>query len=73
MRLLERRANGAYVLDEFASDHVPSYAILSHTWGSDNDELTVQDLTNGRVDLTAKAGYQKLRFCGDQAAKDGLE
>lgn len=38
---------------------IPSYAILSHTWGS--DEVTYADMTTrSRDELEAKAGYQKI-------------
>ncbi|OAG15485.1 HET-domain-containing protein [Alternaria alternata] len=47
------------------------YAILSHTWGHSDDEVTYQDLQN---DTTRnKKGYNKLIFCGNQALKDGLQ
>ncbi|TGO91488.1 hypothetical protein BPOR_0026g00120 [Botrytis porri] len=48
----------------------PKYAILSHTWGADADELTFQDLMNNTG--LDKSGYQKLQFCGEQANRDGL-
>ncbi|KAI5364440.1 hypothetical protein J4E82_011451, partial [Alternaria postmessia] len=50
----------------------PPYAILSHTWSENNeDEVSYDDLRNetGRE----KSGYAKLKFCAEQAAKDGLE
>lgn len=38
---------------------IPSYAILSHTWGP--DEVTYADMTTkSRDELEAKAGYQKI-------------
>ncbi|KAF2007575.1 HET-domain-containing protein [Amniculicola lignicola CBS 123094] len=50
---------------------VPPYAILSHTWGAGTDEVTSKDLTNGIGE--GKPGYEKIRFCGDQAWRDGLQ
>lgn len=51
-------------------NNIPPYAILSHTWGRDGEEVTFKDLEDGtRKD---KFGYEKLRFCGRQAKKDGL-
>jgi hypothetical protein len=47
-----------------------TYAILSHTWGSDNEEVSFKDITDGTG--SNKAGYQKLRFCGQQAKSNGL-
>jgi hypothetical protein len=41
---------------------IPSYAILSHTWGADHEEVTLGDLADGSA--RSKAGYQKIQFCG---------
>jgi len=30
-------------LEEYFGDAIPPYAILSHTWGSDSEELTFRD------------------------------
>jgi hypothetical protein len=70
MRLLERHRNGEFSLTKDLVNNPPAYAILSHTWGEDDQEVTFQDLTerSGK----SKAGYQKIRFCGEQAARDGL-
>jgi hypothetical protein len=48
---------------------VPPYAILSHTWGT--GEVTFEDLRNGSG--KKKPGYNKIRFCGEQAKRDGLQ
>ena len=48
MRLLECSSTGEFVLTEdFVGDDVPRYAILSHTWGADNEEVTFKDLMDG--------------------------
>ena len=52
-------------------DDIPQYAILSHTWGADTDEVTFGDMTNGTG--KNKPGYEKIRFCGEQARQDGLQ
>jgi hypothetical protein len=52
-------------------DDLPPYAILSHTWENDDEEVTFKDLAIGTGEN--KAGYGKIRFCGEQAARDGLE
>ena len=70
MRLLQRKDGGNYSLTEFIGDAIPRYAILSHTWDADHDEVTLADLEKGTG--TSKAGYRKLQFCADQAAKHGL-
>jgi hypothetical protein len=70
MRLLRRNSDGGYNLAEFIGDAIPCYAVLSHTWGADHEEVTLKDLRKGTG--TAKTGYKKIDFCGDQAAEDGL-
>ncbi|OCK72907.1 hypothetical protein K432DRAFT_260321, partial [Lepidopterella palustris CBS 459.81] len=71
MRLLQRRDDGEFSLIEFVGDTIPRYAILSHTWGADEEEVTFKDLVEGTG--KSKAGYKKIRFCGAQAALDGLQ
>jgi hypothetical protein len=71
MRLLKFNDDGSFSLTTFFGSKIPSYAILSHTWEADNQELTFQDMVNGTG--KNKAGYRKIRFCGDQAKKDGLK
>jgi hypothetical protein len=71
MRLLQLDDKGEYSLVEFVGNDIPRYAILSHTWGRDIDEVTFQDLINGRG--KDKLGYSKIRFCTEQAARDGLQ
>lgn len=70
MRLLRLGDDGEFSLVEFFGKNVPHYAILSHTWGDDNEEVTFRDLVNGVG--KSKVGYSKIRFCGQQAAKDHL-
>lgn len=73
MRLLQCGSAGGYhVTENFASDEaMPAYAILSHTWGADREEVTFDDLRNGTG--TENPGYEKIRFCAEQAGQDGLE
>ena len=70
MRLLKLEANGRFSLTDNLDD-VPCYAILSHTWGADAEEVTFKDLEEGTGER--KAGYTKIRFCGKQADNDGLK
>jgi hypothetical protein len=70
MRLLKFNNDGSFSLEVFSGSAIPPYAILSHTWGSDNEEVTFKDIADG-IDGN-KLGYQKLRFCGFQAKADGL-
>ena len=72
MRLLKLNARGELSLTKnFVGEVIPPYAILSHTWGADNDEVTFSDLENGSG--KSKTGYAKIQFCGEQAKRDGLQ
>jgi hypothetical protein len=68
MRLLHYNNDGEYNLTQFFND-IPQYAILSHTWGP--EEVTFKDMKKGN--RTTKAGFDKIRFCGEQARHDGLQ
>ncbi|KAI0446385.1 vegetative incompatibility protein HET-E-1 [Xylaria telfairii] len=69
MRLLNRdHATGAITLTEDLHSGIPPYAILSHRWGP--DEVTLQAFQDGTG--LGKQGYEKIRFCGEQAQRDGL-
>ncbi|KAL9618011.1 MAG: hypothetical protein Q9160_007259 [Pyrenula sp. 1 TL-2023] len=70
MRLLRRKDDGEFELVRFMGKDTPFYAVLSHTWGADEDEVTFKDLVNGTA--KTKAGYRKLLFCEKKAASDGL-
>ena len=71
MRLLTHADNGKLVLQTVDDDSLPAYAILSHTWHTDNTkEVNFQDLKAGGAEN--KAGYNKIRFCERQARADGL-
>jgi hypothetical protein len=70
MRLLQLHDTDQFSLVEFIDDDVPQYAILSHTWGPDKEEVTFKDIVKGTG--TSKAGYAKIRFCAKQAALDNL-
>jgi hypothetical protein len=71
MRLLRIEADGGFSLVEYVGKSIPPYAILSHTWGEDHEEVTVRDIIEGSG--RNKAGYAKLIFCGKQAAKNDLQ
>ncbi|KAK6605164.1 hypothetical protein H4I96_05746 [Botrytis cinerea] len=68
MRLLEMKSPGEFSLIHVATHDTLPYAILSHTWA--DQEVTYQDLISGTG--KSKSGYEKIKFCGEQAAKDGL-
>ncbi|KAN0077448.1 HET domain containing protein [Elaphomyces granulatus] len=74
MRLLKLNDAAEFGLtkDFHVCDDIPRYAILSHTWGADTEEVSFKDMMDG----TAKSkvlGYNKIRFCGEQARRDGLQ
>jgi heterokaryon incompatibility protein (HET) len=71
MRLLERNSSGGFSLTEFVDDQIPRYAILSHTWGLENDEVSFKNIMEGTGN--SKAGYKKIMFCGERAGMDGLQ
>ena len=72
MRLLKRDNAGEFNLTEDIVDdnEIPPYAILSHTW-KEGEEVTFQELIDGTG--KGKPGYEKIRFCGEQANYDGLQ
>lgn len=69
MRLLRIEHGGVVSLVEFFGN-IPPYAILSHTWGSDDQEISFKEIVKGKGH--GKAGYRKIQFCVKQAVKDGL-
>ncbi|KAF5844930.1 hypothetical protein GGP41_008808 [Bipolaris sorokiniana] len=70
MRLLHLNALGRLILTDFRGKPIPPYAILSHRWG--DSEILIEDIFNGNY-KKKEEGYQKLRFCAEQAAQDGLQ
>ena len=47
--------------------------MLSHTWLTDNDEgVTFEDFGHEKAKRKTR-GYNKIIFCGEQAARDGLQ
>lgn len=71
MRLLKSETGGGFSLIDLVGKKIPPYAILSHTWGEDLEEVTFQDLKEGTG--KSKTGYNKLTFCGKQARNDHLD
>ncbi|KAE8332573.1 heterokaryon incompatibility protein-domain-containing protein [Aspergillus sergii] len=59
-----------FALEEFFNEQVPPYAILSHTWGNDEDEVSFRDITEGN---TENANWPiKFKGCCERAQKDGF-
>jgi hypothetical protein len=71
MRLLRLRGDSQSSLVKFIGDEIPPYAILSHRWGTDSEEVTLKDLENNTG--KSKIGYRKLNFCAKQTVRDRLE
>jgi hypothetical protein len=68
MRLLSLSRHGDLAWEEFSQDKIPPYAILSHTWGT--EEVSFLDVISGNG--RNRAGYRKIVFCGEQADRDCL-
>lgn len=71
MRLLKIDSHGELILTKGEATPPGPYAILSHTWGPDVEEVTFDDIE--KKTGKNKAGYAKLWFCANQAKKDGLD
>lgn len=70
MRLVTFNSQGELVLTKDL-DPPPAYAILSHTWGANDDEVTFNDIEKrtGKNEI----GYAKLWFCANQAKRVELD
>ena len=69
MRLLEIKGPGKFSLIQAPTHNTLSYAILSHT--QTDQEVIYQDLISSAE--KSKSGYDKIKFCEEQATKDGLQ
>ncbi|KAG5817889.1 hypothetical protein H9Q74_002814 [Fusarium xylarioides] len=58
-------------LETFISDGIPPYAILSHTWGANAEEISFEDIQKGNIEKPGN-GTQKLKGCCSQAKEDRL-
>jgi tetratricopeptide (TPR) repeat protein len=70
MRLLHLDTLDRPISIDFRGKPIPPYAILSHRW-SDSETL-IEDISSGNY-KEKQEGYRKLRFCAEQAVKDGLQ
>jgi hypothetical protein len=71
MRLLRYSESDELSIHSFSDTNIPPYAILSHTWDADGDEVTFADLQTGGG--RRKLGYKKILFCGRRARRDNLQ
>ncbi|PHH58808.1 hypothetical protein CDD81_4368 [Ophiocordyceps australis] len=72
MRLIKASTVGepsGLLFHDFAPDHVPPYAILSHTWG--DDEVVFGDCVSGTT--SHKSSFAKVRDSCAQAVADDLD
>ena len=73
MRLLKFTSRGELSYAEFVDDNVPPYAVLSHTWDREDEEVTFKDLKeDAGKSKFGSTGYKKIQFCGEQAACHGI-
>ncbi|KAF2825833.1 WD40 repeat-like protein [Ophiobolus disseminans] len=70
MRLLQIKDDSFSLVERIGND-IPPYAILSHTWGKDEDEVLYQDILDG-IGHT-KPAWHKILFCSKQAAGEKIE
>ncbi len=68
MRLLN---SSTLRLHDCSADKIPTYAILSHTWRKDQDEVLFADMERNSAEN--RAGYQKIRYACTQAKAAGLD
>jgi hypothetical protein len=71
MRLLKCNSHGIFSLIEFVRNNISRYAIFSHIWGTDGDEITFENLAESTGSI--KVRYNKIRFCGKQVKNDGIQ
>jgi hypothetical protein len=69
MRLLNVET---FQLEEFLYVAHPPYAILSHTWGKDGEEVSYRDVVNGRLEKPEILPI-KLSGCCKQVKDDGYK
>ncbi|KAF1954854.1 HET-domain-containing protein [Byssothecium circinans] len=69
MRLLDV---GTKKLHTFIESKIPPYAILSHTWLKDDEEVTFAQIQQPER-CQHMLGYHKIEFLCQQAAKDGFQ
>jgi len=73
MRLLNVQTDGTISLRNVSqSQECPAYAILSHTWDADDEEVSFSEFQSlPREELECRTGYRKVTSAASQAIKDG--
>jgi hypothetical protein len=67
MRVLRLEGSGEGKFEEFHGENIPPYAILSHTWEADEQELDISDMRSGAG--KAKSDTTSLSFVGGKPWK----
>ena len=76
MRLLKRdNAGRVSFTKDLPESELPlyKYAILSHTWGECDEEVTYEDIISGTSISKPGIGSAKIKFCVQQTRQDGLD
>ena len=78
MRLIKREESATLRLVDLREPVVAPYAILSHTWGENDEEVTPQDFMRGCNKAQSRRkrksfGWRKIEFCSGQAARDDIQ
>ena len=68
MRLLHTKS---LQLLTFYDEGIPPYAILSHTWGKSEEEVTLQNLNDPRI--RSQNRFSKIKSCCELAASESLD
>jgi hypothetical protein len=55
----------------FFDANTPNYAILSHTWGT--EEVSFQDIQGPHEQISHRAGYKKIQDCCAKALEAGFQ
>ena len=69
MRLLKIGSRRELSLTKDIVDNIPLYAILSHTWGADHDEVTFDDLEKDSA--RARLAMQNFSSVGNKLGRTG--
>jgi hypothetical protein len=66
-------ANNKLTLERNVNESTTDYAILSHTWGDDAQEVRFEDVAQDNLDKAkSKARFEKVQFYVERAKGAGL-
>ena len=73
MRLLYRNSDGQYAFKEVADANGEQYAILSHRWYPEGEDVLFADVVNqNKKDVMSKSGWRKVNYALNQASADEI-